>query len=270
MGCDGMVEGRLVAWAAVSLTIRVGIATAAMACSIAIAGAFPSAARAACDEKTIFVYIDQARTGSYGTTNKMDRLNRTVDSSCYGASPDNAWSTAHLQSSTADNQAEVGWGETTSGSGSKGWHIFAEKQIGSSALMNITHTFSSCCPATAYQFRVVYLNSSNANGDPGFVLKWDDGTGWEQECVTGAPSGGCGVIDVLFNHGWPMGETGRRGSGTHANDYQRELSHRTCPGDSSSCAWNDWGDNNTSTNSITGWVHCYLTNTSYAIKQPPC
>lgn len=207
---------------------------------------FPeTTAWAACstNEETIFVREGHSgATGSAGTLRVSDR-DLNPDCQSLGTGWDTAWSTVHLAAvGDPTTQVEAGWGEYWSlflRSYVHSWRIFWEWQIGN--LIDFGRTTITCC--SDYRFKVVY---NSAKGKWEFFYHQGDAGTFTQF----GPS-----KDIGITHGYPKGETGRRGGRpTGASDYHYHLSYQGSSG------FTAWTSPTVESDGITNW---------YAVLQSP-
>jgi hypothetical protein len=210
-------------------------------------------------EETIWVYVNNSTTGT-GSQNNFDIADRSL-SSCSNAE---AHSTAHLGSTSAAKQVEVGFKETNPSGNDppiKVWHVFWAAQNG-----NTYNTGTVCCydpPISACcHWKVVYSSQYD-------TFRYFYGSGgtpyqWTEVVPSGHPHGFPQNL-VGFTQGWPKGETGRfGGDGTGMMDTHSHLMRFTGVGGS----WVDWSDNNVQ--DILGtpnWRWCFDSATKYHIER---
>ena len=229
-----------------------------------LVGWFSSAALASCpQEESIFGYDYNSLT-AYSTANTIDVADRDLNSSCTDDAE--AHSTAHVENTSFSKQAEAGWHESWScnlAGCHHVWNAFWEVQIGSTTYGGLEAGPGLPDPgsvADPYRWNVQYSSADDAwkfNYDPGANGGY----------IQFGPSNG---QYAAFAHGYPMGETSRRGgASTGASDYLRVLKYSPCLG----CTPAYWTDNTTWYDTISNWYRSRCTLTSYKVLKdgsPSC
>lgn len=158
-------------------------------------------------------------------------------------------STVHMRDIFDTKWAEIGWVLDVS-TGSARWRVFWE--TGAHGLVTgggFSYGFQiGCCGWRGYKVL-------NVQGTGRWKFFYDSGSGVFQQV---GPSDG---YQAGFQEGTPMGETGRRGPATEADDDHNNLSKKGCD----SCNFSPWSENQFWMDTISGYHASVLTPDHYLV-----